>query len=155
MDERADITKILNAVLTLLDARIRKESDCLTLALPEVLPPVRGNVQQLEQVFINVIVNALESLPDRSHSVKITAGLDRSASRIIVRVEDQGTGMSDEVMAQISEPFFTTKAERGGTGLGLSISSSIVEKHGGRLRFESNKSSGTTVSIYLPIVKEA
>ncbi|MQM29664.1 MAG: histidine kinase, partial [Candidatus Accumulibacter phosphatis] len=63
--------------------------------------------------------------------------------------------MSDEVMAQISEPFFTTKAERGGTGLGLSISSSIVEKHGGRLRFESNKSSGTTVSIYLPIVKEA
>ncbi|MEF8733901.1 MAG: ATP-binding protein [Candidatus Accumulibacter meliphilus] len=155
MDELADIAKILKAVLTLLDARIRKESDCLTLALPEGLPPVRGNVQQLEQVFINVIVNALESLPDRSRSVKITAGLDRSASRIIVRVEDQGTGMSDEVMAQISEPFFTTKAERGGTGLGLSISSSIVEKHGGRLRFESNKSSGTTVSIYLPIVKEA
>lgn len=155
MDELADIAKILKAVLTLLDARIRKESDCLTLALPEGLPPVRGNVQQLEQVFINVIVNALESLPNRSCSVRITAGLDRSGSRIIVRVEDQGTGMSDEVMAQISEPFFTTKAESGGTGLGLSISSSIVEKHGGRLRFASNKGSGTTVSIDLPLIKEA
>jgi signal transduction histidine kinase len=155
MDEVADIAKILKAALTVLDARIRKYSDCLTLALPEALPPVRGNVQQLEQVFINVIVNALESLPDRSRSVRITAGLDRSGSRIIVRVEDQGTGMSDEVMAQISEPFFTTKAENGGTGLGLSISSSIVEKHGGRLRFESNSSSGTTVSIDLPLIKEA
>jgi PAS domain S-box-containing protein len=154
MDELADIAKILKAVLTLLDARIRKHSDCLTLDLPQDLPPVRGNVQQLEQVMINVIVNALESLPARSCSVRVSARLDSTGSRIIIRVEDQGTGMSDEVMAQIGEPFFTTKAENGGTGLGLSISSSIVEKHGGVLRFESNKSSGTTVSIDLPVTKE-
>jgi two-component system NtrC family sensor kinase len=57
-------------------------------------------------------------------------------------------------MAQIGEPFFTTKAESGGTGLGLSISSSIVEKHGGRLRFESNNNPGTTVSIDLPVSTE-
>lgn len=154
MDELADIAKILKAVLTLLDARIRKHSDCLTLDLPQDLPPVRGNVQQLEQVMINVIVNALEALPDRGCSVRVSARLDSTGSRIIIRVEDQGTGMSDAVMAQIGEPFFTTKAENGGTGLGLSISSSIVEKHGGVLRFEPNKSSGTTVSIDLPVTKE-
>ncbi|WP_291986107.1 ATP-binding protein [Candidatus Accumulibacter sp. ACC007] len=151
MDELADIAKILNAVLTLLDARIEKHTDSLTLDLPATLPRVRGNVQQLEQVFINVIVNALESLPNRSRSVSVSAALDRTGKRIVVRVEDQGAGMSADIMAQLGEPFFTTKAESGGTGLGLSISSSIVEKHGGRLRFESSNSSGTTVSIDLPV----
>jgi nitrogen-specific signal transduction histidine kinase len=69
-------------------------------------------VQQLEQVFINVIVNALESLPDRSRSVKVSAtGGSLPASRIIVQVEDQGKGIAEDVMAQIGEPFFTTKAK--------------------------------------------
>ncbi|MBE2259602.1 MAG: CHASE domain-containing protein [Rhodobacteraceae bacterium] len=154
MDELADIGKILDAVVTLLDARIRQHTDALTLDLPAALPAVRGNVQQLEQVFINVIVNALESLPDHSCSVKVSARLDSSGERIIVRVKDQGQGIAEDVMAQIGEPFFTTKGDRGGTGLGLSISSSIVERHGGVLRFASNKKMGTTVSIELPVIRE-
>ena len=105
-------------------------------------------------MFINVIVNALESLPDRRRSVTVSARSDARGERVIVQVADQGKGIADEVMAQIGEPFFTTKAESGGTGLGLSISSSIVEKHGGVLRFEANESSGTTVSIDLPVTTE-
>ncbi|MEF8701905.1 MAG: ATP-binding protein [Candidatus Accumulibacter sp. UW26] len=154
MDEAADIGKILQAVVTLLEARIRKHTDHFHLFLPQTLPTVRGNVQQLEQVFINVIVNALESLPDRGRSVTVSAGLDRVGHRIIVGVADQGKGIAEDVLAQIGEPFFTTKADTGGTGLGLSISSSIVEKHGGLLRFESNGDLGTTVSIDLPISTE-
>ncbi len=154
MDELADVGRILSAVVALLDARIRKHTDVLTLELPEALPAVRGNVQQLEQVFINVIINALESLPDRSRSVKVSVRLDSANSRIVVRVKDRGQGISEDVLAQIGEPFFTTKADSGGTGLGLSISSSIVEKHGGVLRFASNKKFGTTVSIDLPISTE-
>ncbi len=154
MDELADLARILSAVVTLLDARIRKHTDAFTLELPETLPTVRGNVQQLEQVFINVIVNALESLPDRSCSVKVSARSEGAGSRVVVQVEDQGKGIAEDVMAQIGEPFFTTKAESGGTGLGLSISSSIVEKHGGVLRFEPNKHPGTTVSIDLPVTME-
>jgi signal transduction histidine kinase len=73
MDELADIGRILHAVATLLDARIRKCTDRFALDLPDSLPLVRGNVQQLEQVFINVIVNALESLPDRSRAVRVSA----------------------------------------------------------------------------------
>lgn len=154
MDERAHLDKILPSVVTLLDARIRKHTDALTLDLPAALPPVRGNVQQLEQVFINVIVNALESLPDRSRSVTISASVDSAGGRVVVQVEDQGKGIPENIMAQIGDPFFTTKADSGGTGLGLSISSSIVEKHGGVLRFESNPSRGTTVSIDLPVIRE-
>ena len=154
MNELADIGKILPAVVTLLDTRIRKHTDAFTLDLPAALPTVRGNVQQLEQVFINVIVNALESLPDRSRSVKVSARADHAGNRVIIQVEDQGKGIAEDVMAQIGEPFFTTKAESGGTGLGLSISSSIVEKHGGILRFEANHNPGTTVSIDLPVSTE-
>ena len=154
MDELADIGKILPAVAALLEVRIRKHTDAFSLKLPESLPLVRGNVQQLEQVFINVVVNALESLPERNRSVRVSARRDDSGGRLIVEVADQGKGIPDDVMAQIGEPFFTTKAESGGTGLGLSISSSIVERHGGILRFESNADCGTTVSIDLPIATE-
>ena len=154
MDELADIGKILQAVVTLLDARIRKHTDAFSLDLPAALPAVRGNVQQLEQVFINVIVNALEALPERSRGVRVSAATDRAGNRVVVQVEDQGRGIGEDVMVRIGDPFFTTKAESGGTGLGLSISSSIVERHGGVLRFESNSDLGTTVSIDLPVSKE-
>ena len=154
MDEVADVGKILRAVARLLAARIRKHTDAFSLALPDSLPAVKGNVQQLEQVFINVIVNALESLPERSRSVRVSAAADDEGKRITVQVEDQGQGIAEEVITQIGEPFFTTKGDSGGTGLGLSISSSIIEKHGGVLRFESRENEGTTVCIELPVIKE-
>ena len=154
MDKLADIGKILQAVVSLLDARIRKHTDAFSLDLPAALPAVRGNVQQLEQVFINVIVNALEALPERSRGVRVSAATDQTGNRVVVQVEDQGRGIGEDVMVRIGDPFFTTKAESGGTGLGLSISSSIVERHGGVLRFESNSDLGTTVSIDLPVSKE-
>ncbi len=154
MDELADLRHVLQAVVTLLDNRIQKHTDDFRLDLPPRLPLVRGNVQQLEQVFINVIVNALESLPERSRSIRVAASEDQDAGRVVVHVADQGRGIAEGVMAQIGEPFFTTKAESGGTGLGVSISSSIVEKHGGVLRFAANRDRGTTVTIDLPVAKE-
>jgi len=154
MDELADIGKVLSGAVALLEARIHKHTDVFALDLPEALPTVRGNVQQLEQVFINVIVNALESLPERNRSVRVSARPDSAGTRVIVEVADQGTGIPEDVMPHIGEPFYTTKAEGGGTGLGLSISSSIVDKHGGVLRFATNDDHGTTVIIDLPAVTE-
>lgn len=154
MDELADVGKVLSGAVGLLEARIRKHTEVFALDLPEALPAVKGNVQQLEQVFINVIVNALESLPDRNRSVRVSARPDSTGTRVIVEVADQGTGIAEDVMPHLGEPFVTTKAESGGTGLGLSISSSIVDKHGGVLRFATNDDHGTTVSIDLPAATE-
>jgi PAS domain S-box-containing protein len=154
MDELADIGKVLSGAVALLEPRIRKHTDVFVLDLPEARPTVKGNVQQLEQVFINVIVNALESLPDRNRSVRVSARPDSTGTRVIVEVADQGTGIAEDVMPHLGEPFVTTKAESGGTGLGLSISSSIVDKHGGVLRFATNDDHGTTVSIDLPAATE-
>jgi polar amino acid transport system substrate-binding protein len=86
--------------------------------------------------------------------VRVAARPDNAGTRVIVEVADQGKGIAEDVMPHLGEPFYTTKAESGGTGLGLSISSSIVDKHGGVLRFASNEDRGTTVSIDLPAATE-
>lgn len=154
MDEVVNVRNVLQAAVRLLDSRIRKHTDCFTLALPDSLPHVKGNIQQIEQVFINVIINALESLPKRDRAVKVSAEVTTDGRQIIVAVEDEGRGISREVLSNIGEPFLTTKAEQGGTGLGLSISSSIVERHAGAIRFASCGQAGTRVTIELPAIVE-
>ncbi|MBL8399331.1 MAG: PAS domain S-box protein [Candidatus Accumulibacter sp.] len=154
MDERVNVRKVLQAAARLLDSRIRKHTDWFTLELPDFLPQVKGNVQQLEQVFINVIINALESLPERDRAVKVSAATSSDGHRVVVAVEDEGRGIGREVLANIGEPFLTTKAEQGGTGLGLSISTSIVERHAGVMKFASRGQAGTRVTIELPAIVE-
>jgi light-regulated signal transduction histidine kinase (bacteriophytochrome) len=151
MDELADIGKILQAVVTLLEARIRKHTDRFHLDLPEDAADGQG---QCAATGTGVHQRHRQCPRVAARSQPVGQGFgraDRAGGRIIVEVVDQGKGIAEDVMAQIGEPFFTTKAESGGTGLGLSISSSIVEKHGGMLRFEPNGDLGTTVSIDLPI----
>ncbi|HMW16530.1 MAG TPA: PAS domain S-box protein [Accumulibacter sp.] len=154
MDERVNVRKVLQAAAGLLDSRIRKHTDRFTLDLPDTLPWVQGNIQQLEQVFINVIINALESLPERDRAVKVSAGTSADGRRVMVAVEDEGRGIGRDVLANIGEPFLTTKAEQGGTGLGLSISTSIVERHAGVMKFASRGQAGTQVTIELPAIVE-
>ncbi|MBF0418455.1 MAG: hypothetical protein HQL86_09440, partial [Magnetococcales bacterium] len=127
-----------------------KHTERFTLHLPENLPPVSGHHQQLEQVLINILVNALQSLPDRSHGVHLEAVPDDTLHEVVFIVRDQGCGMPPALLEKITEPFFTTRLEKGGTGLGLSISASIIKNHGGRLRFESQPGEGTTVFVHLP-----
>ncbi len=154
MDEVVNVRNVLLAAVRLLDSRIRKHTDCFTLTLPDSLPHVKGNIQQIEQVFINVIINALESLPKRDRGVKVSAEVTADGGQIIVAVEDEGRGISREVLSNIGEPFLTTKAEQGGAGLGLSISSSIIERHAGTIRFASCGPAGTRVTIELPAIVE-
>jgi len=105
----------------------------------------------LEQVFINIILNALEALPDRSASVRVRATYEAPEDRIVVEVQDEGIGIAREQLNELSKPFFSTKTEAGGTGLGLSISSSILERHGGSMTFESELDRGTSAVIKLPV----
>jgi polar amino acid transport system substrate-binding protein len=116
------------------------------------LPTVRGNSQQLEQVLINVILNALQALPERSRGVFIEASAGPAADEVSIRVRDEGEGISREHLDSLTDPFFSTRGDSGGTGLGLSISQSIIDRHGGRIRFDSAKGRGTTVTITLPAV---
>lgn len=112
------------------------------------IPPVMCYPQQLNQVFLNLLVNAAQSLESQG---EITVRTWPEENHVFVSVSDSGIGMSPEVMNRIFEPFFTTKEVGKGTGLGLSISYDIVRKHGGELTVESVVGDGTTFTIRLPV----
>lgn len=151
LDHEVDISEVLHTSLSILQNQIRMLCDDCRLDIMEPLPAVRGNAQQLEQVFINVILNALQSLPRRSAAVRISAIQEDDGEFIRVSVSDQGAGISELNQSKVLDPFFTTKSEQGGTGLGLSISYRIIQNHKGKMVLKSNPGKGTDVIMHLPV----
>jgi signal transduction histidine kinase len=145
-----DPNLVVKAAATLTANLLRKSSHKFVLTLGERLPHVRGNFSHLEQVIINLIQNACDALTSPKEAITISTAFDPDTRRVRLSVRDEGIGMSADVLARISQPFFTTKRERGGLGLGLSISRSIVAAHGGELTFDSKPGRGTVASVILP-----
>ena len=111
---------------------------------------VRGVSEQLVQIFVNLLTNASQAAPPAGGVVIVSTSVDGAGRRVRILVQDNGTGIAPEHLAQVFVPFFTTKAERNGTGLGLSIVKRIVESHEGEIRVESARGQGTRFSIELP-----
>ncbi|MBF0161753.1 MAG: PAS domain-containing protein [Magnetococcales bacterium] len=154
MSHRLDVQEIVHAALTLLDHQIKKHTDSLTTRVdasgaPDGVLLVWGNFQQLEQVVINLVMNALLALSDRSRSIQVVADCADEWVRIIV--EDEGCGMDAKIQPFIFDPFFTTRTETGGTGLGLSLVQEIVNHHRGRIQVESKPGEGTKITVMLPL----
>ena len=116
------------------------------LHLPEGLT-VLGDATELEQVFVNVITNALQASPAGG---TVVVQVEGGAQRVCIRVEDRGSGMTEATRARVFDPFFTTRAHDGGTGLGLSMAHGIVTEHGGTIHLDRRAGPGTTVTIELP-----
>jgi two-component system NtrC family sensor kinase len=114
------------------------------------LPLVSGDPDRLEQVVINVGKNAVEAMPDGGI---LTVRTDLEDEFVKLKVEDTGVGMSEDTLKKIFDPFFSTKEVGRGTGLGLAISNQITKDHGGRIEAESKPGVGTTISIFLPLVR--
>ncbi len=150
LNEEVDINTALRAAAGVLKSTIDKYTDHWVMELSKNLPPVRGNLQQLEQVFINVMLNALQSLKDKNCGVRVKSDIDPASSDLLIQVVDQGSGIAEDNLPRVTEPFFTTRLEAGGTGLGLSISSTIIENHHGSITFYSS-SRGTRVTLRLPV----
>jgi len=112
------------------------------------LPQIKGNPNQLSQVFVNLIINALQSMDNEGKLTLVTKPVDFGVE---IQVEDNGKGMSSENLSQIFNPFFTTKPVGQGTGLGLSISYEIITTHEGDIRVESELWKGTTFYVRLPV----
>lgn len=151
MDGKVDIRKVIRNSRAILAKQIEKFTGKFRVTIENKLPPVKGNSQQIEQVIVNLIMNSLQALPDKNCGVLISASVSKSSGFVLISVKDEGVGMTKEVIDRATEPFFTTRLDRGGTGLGLSISYSIIKEHGGTLEFESEPGKGTTVSLELPV----
>jgi len=146
-----DLTQVLRSAYSLVQHQVQRCTDHCELLLPPVLPTLRGNPQQLEQVFINLLLNALQALPKRAATVRITADVVADGGVVRIAVIDQGCGIDDADLAKIFDPFYTTRIEEGGTGLGLSICRRIVQNHGGTIEIASERGIGTEVSVRLPV----
>ncbi len=155
LSENVDIQQVLEATVMIMHNKIQKYTDACNLDVPDGLPAVWGNSQQLEQVFINVLFNALQALPERTKGVHVGADFDSDSDMLSITIQDEGSGICERDLGRLTEPFFTTRTDAGGTGLGLSISRSIVERHGGSMEFESQLGSGTRVVIHLPAIHQA
>jgi len=102
-------------------------------------------------VLINLIMNAMQSLPDRKGDVLVSSRYDSGGREVVLEVQDNGSGIGPETMERLFEPFFSTKLDRGGSGLGLYISHYIVAEHGGRLSLSSQPGKGTLARVALPV----
>ena len=111
-------------------------------------PTIHGNVGEVEQIFLNLLINARQAMPDGG---RIDISIEVIEDKAIVRVSDTGEGIPSGYLERIFDPFFTTREEEGGTGLGLSIIYGIIEKHNGRIDVESNEGLGTTFELQLPV----
>lgn len=144
------INRVINAAVSLIGHQIAKYTDNFHLHLGEGLPTVKGSPQQIEQVVINLILNALQALPGRRCGVWVNSSYDSASGCVSIKVRDEGAGMTKEVMEHVTDPFFSTRLDKGGTGLGLSISNSIIKEHRGTLELESEPNFGTLVTVKLP-----
>jgi PAS domain S-box-containing protein len=144
------IPALLGRVMDLIEAEVRHSGVRLELDLPKNLPSVLADDLQLEQVFLNLIRNALESMadtPPANRALRIVGKLN-DGNEIEVRVCDSGAEIRPEVRERMFEPFYSTKPQ--GLGMGLPISRSIVEWHGGQLSAETNSDRGTCFRVNLP-----
>ncbi len=114
------------------------------------LPPVLCYSQQINQVFMNILINASQAI-EQDGVIKVRTR--HQDGQVLVQISDNGCGIPEKLQSQIFDPFFTTKDIGKGTGLGLSMSYSIIEKHEGRIEVESQEGEGTTFNIYLPAAK--
>jgi signal transduction histidine kinase len=145
--EPVDLNELICEIALLLKDDIRRNSVTVNLELGEALPKVLGDRVQLEQVLMNLMLNAIEAMRDANGSLTIASKATEDG-HLLISVSDTGVGIPTDKIDRIFDTFFTTKPQ--GTGMGLAISHSIVESHGGRLWAASDPGRGSTFRFTLP-----
>jgi two-component system NtrC family sensor kinase len=146
-----DLVYLINQTLNLMHHLLEKgKVDAQIHVLTNKQSSIAGNTGEMEQVFLNLIINALQATPEDGGSLEIE--IDRVDDQVVVRLQDSGEGIPEANLPRIFDPFFTTREESGGTGLGLSIIFGIVEKHSGRIEVDSEVGQGTTFTLRFPAI---
>jgi two-component system NtrC family sensor kinase len=144
--QAADLNDIVEGVVSIVWNEIKYKAD-LRKEYGQV-PMVKCNPQQIGQVILNLLLNAVQALEGQGIITVRTFARDGG---VCLEISDTGKGIQPEILDKIFEPFFTTKEQGKGTGLGLSISSDIVQKHKGKIEVASQERQGTTFTVWLPL----
>jgi len=146
--EELDIGALIDDTLRLLQNQLNLNGIVLEKEYPEVVPSVTGNRNNLQQVFLNIFLNAIQGMPDGG--TLRTVVTDTHVGLLQIDITDNGAGIKPEYLQKIFDPYFTTKDMGEGTGLGLAVCFGIVKKHGGKILVSSELGIGSTFSVYLP-----
>ncbi len=149
--EKVDLAEILETTLNFLRNELKIANTKLKTQIQKGVAVVSGNRNQLQQVLVNIILNAVQAM-GRGGELEIRLETDPDRNEAIIYIKDNGPGMPKEVLQHVLEPFYTTKKD--GTGLGLSVSYGIIKDHKGDISIETAKGQGTTVKIVLPLISE-
>jgi signal transduction histidine kinase len=150
------LNRIITDTLNLLEHQFKTTRVLVNEDLAEPLPMIQGNAGRLQHVFLNLFLNAKDAMPSGGTLKVSTANGDG----VRVVISDTGTGIAQEHIQRIYDPFFTTKTspqdgQRRGTGLGLSVTYGIIQEHAGKIRVESTPDSGTTFYLEFPLMRKA
>jgi signal transduction histidine kinase len=146
-------TRAIESTIELLDHRFRQQDLEVSVDVAPALPMLAGDANQLQQVLINVMLNACDACP-QGGSIKVSLRPDEDITRVHWEIRDSGAGIPEQDLLAVFDPFFTTKKSGEGTGLGLSVAASIVRNHGGEISLASVVERGTTVTILWPISED-
>ena len=144
--------EVLDAALKLVHQELSLTGVRTQLRVAGDLPPVRGNPGNLQQVFLNLFLNAIQAMPQGG---ELTVDAARDDGFVRVRVQDTGPGIPAADLDKVFEPFFTTRPAGIGTGLGLAVSHSIVQQHGGIIDVRSEPGQGAPFTVFLPVAPQS
>lgn len=145
-----DAHEVIKKVVSFLAYQLGQEDITVMVRSEGQTYGMKGNHNELEQVFTNMILNARDAIKRVKKSGTVDISLYHNNDRIVIKIKDDGVGMSKDVMSKIFDPFFTTKDVGKGMGLGLSICQSIVDRHGGSIQADSEPNKGTTFTLEFP-----
>ena len=148
--QAVDINTVIDEILLLHEKQLRENDIKITTSFAAKLPPIMASKNQLRQVFLNLVANARDAMPDGG-TLSIKTDSDKDDVRI--ELSDTGIGIKEEHLKRIFDSFFTTKDSVKGVGLGLSVCYGFIKEHGGDIQVRSNLGTGTTFTIVLPILK--
>jgi len=151
--DKVDVNTLLEATTRLVQNEVHKHAE-IDLELGMDMETFRGNSQKIEQIFVNLIVNAAQAIPDDRKGLITVRTFMGGNEHVVIEIEDNGKGMDEKTQKQIFDPFFTTKRAKGGTGLGLAIAFRIVEEHRGSISVSSTPGIGTKFTIRIPVKED-
>jgi two-component system, NtrC family, sensor kinase len=147
--ESLDLGALIQETIKLAGNQIKLAGVHLDVSVLPNLPRIHGDQQQLSQVFLNILLNALDAIP-KGGRIQVSVAHE-DPNFVAAKITDNGPGIPEHILPNVFDPFFTTKTKGKGTGLGLSVSQGIIARHGGQIRVSSKEGIGTTFTIILPV----
>ena len=145
-----EINTAVGNALRLIETTVRKARITLEVKMAKKSPRIEGNLQSIEQIVMNIAINAIQAIDHEGGKIKISTSVQKRGGKACITIADNGSGVDPAILDKLFDPFVTTRQTEGGTGLGLPITYNLVEAHGGEITFTSKEGVGTTFTVIFP-----